>query len=359
MIVLERGQTYGPADPRLVFYALTDGWLQDIASLEFQLFDTSTEEKQLNPVQVYPAQAGTRASVDVTHDAPTGDRLSRGRYCARVTLDALLNPGLYELHWFYRWTGGEEVRVVLPLEVLANLGTLRDPLYAAISDVRSEGVAVSAASDARVLLAIARASRYIEQVTGRFFEPRFLELRANGRGHGTLLLGQPVIAISEIEFPLSTISQPDPDSYVVYNRHLDGLLSPDDRANPKIEVVYSDLDILSGEGGFSRGKQNVKVRGVFGYTEPDGSMCGKTPELVRRVCTMLVVRDVFPLGSDERAEQMNSYRLVSETTRDQSYQLGAPSSAGTKGGTARAFTGNPEIDSILALFLRPPQIGAV
>ncbi|HVW29217.1 MAG TPA: hypothetical protein VHC69_27815 [Polyangiaceae bacterium] len=44
--------------------------------------------------------------------------------------------------------------------------------YAMVADLRAEGVSTAAASDARLEQLIARASRYVERITARFFEPR-------------------------------------------------------------------------------------------------------------------------------------------------------------------------------------------
>ena len=47
-------------------------------------------------------------------------------------------------------------------------------MYASVDDLRAEGVTDAVATDARLGALIGLASRYIERVTGRFFEPRGL-----------------------------------------------------------------------------------------------------------------------------------------------------------------------------------------
>lgn len=350
MVIITPGKRYDSSNPVLVFYAQRDGWLQDLAALEFQIWDVSDDNKFLNPVQVYPSTAGDRAPVDMA-----ADRLGRGRYCASFDAPAGLLSGRHELRWFWRWeTGGDEQSAVVPCEVIAATAVFRSGLYASVSDLRGEGVEAASATDARLLRAIAQASAFIERVTGRFFEPRYLHMRVDGKGSPTLHLSHPIIAVDTIEFPLSTIDAPDCDSYAIRNRHLAGVLSPDDRSAPRIDVMYSDLDLLSGAGGFTRGKQNIGVHGVFGFTDPDGSPFGTTPLLVTKACLLLAMRDVYAVGSDERESVLWRHRIIMERTRDQQYQLApAASSASTA-----SLSGDPEIDTILRLYMRPPMIGA-
>ena len=155
----------------------------------------------------------------------------------------------------------------------------------------------------------------------------------------------------------------DPTLYRIYNRHLtQGLLLPDDRDDPKLEFFHgSDLGGVRFEPAgalglaslvWPRGQQNVMVRGVFGYTEPDGSPTGSTPTLIRQVTKLLVMRDLPRLTDlDRREDAQRRWRLTSERTRDQAYTLEALKLQG-------AFTGDPEIDNILVAFVRPADLGA-
>jgi hypothetical protein len=232
--------------------------------------------------------------------------------------------------------------------------------YAAVFDLRAEGIAEADASDARLEQLLAQASRYIERVTGRFFEPRVQELTVDGTGGRVLPLGHPIISIDAVIIDASPFSAGDtpvdPTVYRVYNRHLtQGLFLPDDRDNPKLELLYGDGPVGAlGLGSFRwpRGQQNITVQGTFGYTEPDGSPMGKTPELIRHATKLLVMRQLPLLANaDEREDAQRRFRLTSERTRDQSYTLEALRLHG-------AFTGDPEIDNILVAFVRPPDCGA-
>jgi len=117
-------------------------------------------------------------------------------------------------------------------------------------------------------------------------------------------------------------------------------------------VNEEDVHLGLGRLVWPRGQQNVEARGVFGYTEPDGSPTGRTPELIRRVTMLLVLRELPLLGDvDAREDAQRRFRLTSERTRDQSYTLEALRLHG-------AFTGDPEIDNVLVAFMRPPDLGA-
>lgn len=361
MASLARGQASDCAHPALDLFTQVSGMLIDVAVLEFQIFDVSDPGKQLAPEQVYPATAGARASVNVAALCPSGDKLSTGHFVARWTPPLTAAIGTHEIRWFFRLhAGSPEQTFHEEFEVLAAVAGFTADGYASVSDVRAEGVTAADASDGRLQQLIALASRYIERVTGRFYEPRAQTLLVDGRGGRTLALGHPIVGVESVVIDASPFSSGDlpvdPSVYRVYNRHItQGLLLPDDRDNPKLELLYGDGPTGAlGLGSFiwPRGQQNVTVRGVFGYTEPDGSPSGKTPELIRHATKLLVMRELPLLGSaDQREDAQRRYRLTSERTRDQSYTLEALKLHG-------AFTGDPEIDNILVAFVRPPDVGA-
>lgn len=361
MSALARGQASNCANPVLDLFTQVNGILVDVAVLEFQVFDVSDPGKQLAPVQVYPAALGLRAPVDVSLLCPAGDKLSTGHFVARWTPPVNEAIGTHEIRWFFRLTPTSPEQMFREeFEVLVEVAGFSGTGYAFVSDLRAEGVAATDASDARLQQLIALASRYIERVTGRFFEPRVQTLTLDGAGGRTLPLGHPIVGVESVIIDASPFSSGDlpvdPSVYRVYNRHLtQGLFLPDDRDNPKLELLYGEGPAGAlGLGSFiwPRGQQNVTVRGVFGYTEPDGSPTGKTPELIRHATKLLVMRELPLLGSaDQREDAQRRYRLTSERTRDQSYTLEALQLHG-------AFTGDPEIDNVLVAFVRPPDFGA-
>lgn len=368
MSALARGQASTCANPTLDLFTQVNGVLVDVAVLEFQIFDVSDPGKQQSPLQVHPATPGARATVDVETLCPAGDKLSTGHFVARWTPPVDEAIGTHEIRWFFRLTASSPEQTFREeVEVLVEVAGFSGTGYAFVSDLRGEGVTVAEASDARLQQLIALASRYVERITGRFFEPRFQTFSLDGSGGRALPLGHPVVAVEGVFIDSSPFSPGDlpvdPFVYRVYNRHLtQGLLLPDDRDDPKLEFIHgSDLGGVRfepvGALGLAslvwpRGQQNVTLRGVFGYTEPDGSPTGRTPELVRHVTKLLVMRDLPRLSDvDRREDARRRWRLTSERTRDQAYTLEALRLHG-------AFTGDPEIDNILVAFVRPPDVGA-
>jgi hypothetical protein len=359
MGALARGQSSDCSNPVLDLFTQVNGVLVDVAVLSFQIFDVSDPGKQLAPVQVYPAAAGARAPVDVATLCPAGDKLSTGHFVARWTPPIDEAIGTHEIRWFFRLTPtSPEQTFREEFEVLVEVAGFAATGYASVSDLRDEGITTADASDARLQRLIALASRYVERVTGRFFEPRAQTLRIDGAGGRVLALGHPIIGIDAVLIDSNPFSPGDlavdPDLFRVYNRHLtQGMLLPDDRDHPRLELVHEeDVHLGLGRLLWPRGQQNVEVRGVFGYTEPDGSPTGRTPELIRHATKLLVMRELPRLGdADRREDAQRRWRLTSERTRDQSYTLEALRLHGE-------FTGDPEIDNILVAFVRPADFGA-
>lgn len=368
MPLLARGQASDPANPVLHIFTPAAGRLAAPAALSFQVFDVSVDEKRAEPVQVWPQTVGVRAIVNLAAVADGGDQLGPGHFVARWTPDRTEPIGAHELRWYLQATSDTpEQRIDQDFDVVAEVAGSAASVYALLSDLREEGVRAQDVTDVRLARLLRLASRYVDRVTGRFFEPRAMTLLLDGSGGRAQLLGQPIIALNSVkmfagmipelaELPVIT------DLFRVYNRHLQGLLDPDDREQPRLEFFH-ESDLLGvklspsgalGLGGlvWLDGVQNLIVDGVFGYTDPDGSAVGRTPDLIRHVTQLLVMREL-PAMSDFawREERQQRWRLTSERTRDQGYTLAALRAQGV-------FTGDPEIDAILVSFQRPAQLGA-
>jgi len=362
--LLTRNQTLGRAAPGLVFYHQVEGLLVPPATLDFQVVDVSTPAKENDPVPVYPVSGW--AAVDLSLIG--GDTLGPGRYAPTWAVPANQPLGAHEVRWRWRETLTSPLRFSQERFDVAQVGLPPGAtLYALPSELRAEGVASSKVSDARLVTASLRAAQVIERITRRFFEPRYLELRADGRGGRAVLLEMPIIAVDELRFDslgvLVNTTFADSDNYRVYNRHLQGVVQPDDRQSPRIEL-YGLRDAGSrasyGDLRFPRGQQNIVVRGVFGFTEADGSPYGATPVLLREAAMRLAIRNAGPLGSSQASgDRRYAGRITSERTRDQSVTYSAGSSTGLGAAAANgAFTGDAEVDFLLGLFLAPPQMGA-
>lgn len=346
MRALTRGQGSDCENPVLTAFTPVDGILRDADALAYVILDRTGPV----PVQVFP-DAG-RAAVDVNALCPTGHRLGTGHYLAVYTPPTSANVGRYAVRWFLETGPGRTWAFETPFEVLATPIEPPQPGYCLLQDLRDEGFSPAVVSDARLASLIALASRYIESVTERFFEPRHQRIEVSGRGACEILLGAPIIALEQLALGDDLALRPaggdlDLSAYRIYNRHItQGLLKPDDRDNPKIRP-------LAWQGiGFPCGVHHVRVAGLFGYTDPDGSPTGETPRLIREACKRLVAREL-PLLSEtgQREDAQHRFRLIQEKTRDQSYTLDRLHLTG-------ALTGDPEIDSLLIQFKRPVDLGA-
>jgi len=229
-------------------------------------------------------------------------------------------------------------------------------MYATIADLRDEGVSVGAAGDARLTNLLSEATEQIDRVTGWFFEPRQHTFRVSGRGSATVELPVPPIALTHLEVeyegasgdatgvfpfvPWSAIElSVDPGSVVV-------------RGAP----VGPDFDgarlTLRHGLRFPRGHDNIVISGLWGFTEDDGTLQGRTPPSIRRACVLLVLRTLAPLADDAAFEARSRWRVLEERTRDQSYRLEPSRPA------VRPLSGDPEVDLLLSPYLRPSPMGA-
>jgi hypothetical protein len=369
MRLLARGQSSNGANPVLDVFTPVAGVLAEPATLAFQIFDVSDDDKRAAPVQVFPDAAGARAAILTASAWPDGDKLGPGHFVARWTPSSTESIGAHEIHWFLQPTGGGlEQTIVEEFDVVAEVAGSSAQVYALVSDLRAEGVQAKDASDVRIARMIRLASQYVDRITGRFFTPRAMTLTLDGSGRRAQLLGHPIVAVGEVKMFAGLFEDLAeipviPSFFRPFNRHLtQGLLDPDDRENPRLEFfhesdllgVYTTPAAQLGLGAlvWLTGVQNIIIDGVFGYTDPDGSPTGRTPDLIRHVTKLLVMRELPVLADFAwREDRRQRWRITSERTRDQSYNLDALRAQGI-------FTGDPEIDAILVSFQRPAQLGA-
>lgn len=363
MLVVARSRTYNADNPGLHEYFIADGVLMDVFALEYVIERLPSDGSA--PVQVWPESG--RAEVDLA-----ADRLGPGHYAATWAVPSDAAIGAYRIAWFVTYEeDGEEYAVHTPFEVLTAI-TTAGPLYAPIWSMRAEGFTSTVTYPDHVLHAkLVLASRMFEAYTARFFEPRYKALKLDGRNKRDLLLDEPIIGIESVTMlsgsVFATNSEIDLESLRVYNRHLtQGLLDPDDREAPRISFhTISDYEherhpeLSIDCRRFPKGTQNILVRGVFGYTEPDGSTTGQTPLLVQRAVQLLAARELPTLADiDGRDQARNHWNVVSERTRDQQITRFSGVDAASRAAMIGAITGDPEIDRIIVLFKRGVQIGA-
>lgn len=271
-------------------------------------------------------------------------------------IDAAGDPAYWYRFAFYNSVTAAEGTASEPIRGEGVLGR-----YATIQDVRDEGVTDPPYDDTRISNAIALASQQIEMFTGRWFEPRAMTFTVDGSGKRSIHLDIPIVEVTEVKVDDVAIA---PEDLIVYNRHLaEGLLRPDDRDNPRIELL-EPLDNLYlfalGIKVWPPGQRNVEITGTFGYTDPDGTASGKTPDLIRRACVLLVLRLLPQRGAPTPTVPSSSAWRVSELrTRDQTIKFAAPSAATLGRAGVGIYTGDPEIDQILLRYRRAPMLRAV
>lgn len=350
MTALARGQANSTTLPVLVLHAIFDHVLKDAELAEFAVWYQGT--------QVFPVSG--RESIDVD-----SDRIGLGSYAAPYQVPTNEGLGKHEIRWWYRETAtSDPVEYTQVFEVVEAVSDARAPAYAFLADLRDLCILQKDADDARLQGIVALASRYVERATGRFFEPRYRDIRISGRDTPTIRLMDPIIAIGSVAIDYGPLSDTEVsialEDLLVYNRHLaENLNQPDDRNAPRLELFRLPTHARTYATGvtFPPGQQNIHIQGVFGFTDPDGTPVGDTPQLIARVTQLLALR-YLPKLSDvlrrEAAEQR--WRLLEERGGQGSYKLaslpGNPAFAGR-------FTGDPEIDQILASYSRPPRIEAV
>lgn len=366
-IAVRQGEAISLTNPVLWFANISraddyEGFLRDVEALDFQIWDMRVRSA---PAQVFPALAGTWQAVDL--DA---HRLGEGRYVAVWTVGALQAAGQYEVRWRVQETLDDDARqLVVPFAIALSSSFIPDA-YATIEDMRAEGVPVTAVfTDARVAQALEAASALVEEYTGRVFHARFLDMMLDGKGGPILQLDEPIIGVEEIAYTFQSFTTLDlplqEGDIVIYNRHIrDGLREPDDREDPRIEFlrvrgidrVPLDYGALDGSPGFTQSQQNVRVTGIFGYTEPTnaGHPVGVTPAAIREVTMRLAFQKLRPLFSTFGTSSGPSGPVTSERTMDQSITYASPTQTQLYGG----ITGDPTIDQILLNYSRPAYMGS-
>lgn len=344
MNTVARGQVISAIAPALGEWFVVAGLIIDIpTAATWEVFDTSTDERELAPVSSSGGPAAPVQSGDLS-------------FVPSWTVPAQEPLGRHEIRWTLTLASGAVMSWRREFDVLDTGQRMVRGGYALVSEMRREGLSAAKYSDARVAAEIISSSKYIERITRRWFEPRRIETTLDGSGSTALLFDQPVIGLESIQL-LNDPTTLDLDTVKVYNRHLTS--GEDDRANPKLtyfSVGYPGGSLECGLFGRSprhwiRGSQNISIAGLFGYTDFDGSPTGETPELIRRATRLLVVRGIDPMTSSRRFDAQNKNRLTGERTREQSYTMGA--------GRVGALTGDAEVDDLIEMFCAPPQMGSV
>lgn len=251
--------------------------------------------------------------------------------------------------------------------------------YASIDDARNAGITESMISDSSLSDAIQNAQSFIDVTTKRHFLPISKTLKIDCPKTVTLVVPEPIVRIDSIELeelagdgntPATTAY--DVGYLRIYNRHLtQGLLSPDDRNFPRIVVPPEHFPRYRWMSVFSRSRQQIKLTGVFGYTElrPSDEIgetsagtqvplsYGRTPPKIKECTLRLVMKDLYGVGNRYMTMAANVFGKAKRWKTDkQSMEMWGPDQRGHS-----MITGDPDIDLILWIYSvkNPNFIGAV
>jgi len=361
MQAIVKGQESSAAAPLLQLFTRIGGNMADIVS------GTYTIDK-------LPTAYGSAPSnvVGSTAIVPASHKLSTGSYAVLTGDTTSWDAGSYQIvAQLVMEASAATVTHVIPFELLdsnvfpntAGTGAAWRG-YARTHQLLREGYVAAGTDVGRIQLAVQRISRQIEEWTkGRIFEQRYMTIRLNGQQARTMLVPQSIIAVALIQavaLDASGVQQTysyDQSAYSVFNRHMDGLLSPDDRFNPKISLTnaYTEPTLID-TWPWPNGQQNVEITGLFGYVDPDEEAApsrysiGHQPEEIEHVCGVLVARHILDPTMSGGPSVHNPGLVKKYSTRHQSIEFfGAAGSVSFAGG----MSGDPLIDAILTQYVMP------
>lgn len=359
------------SNPQLFFVWQSNGKTFDVTNLTRSVW-------QANVDGTYTLKIAD-ASLNLAN-APTGTRIDVGVYHADFTATGW-TPGTYEIRWTYVAptdpdalnggadpdTGADESNVPIStpftatakqrFEVVDATKFPRGASYVGYADSialqQYAPFSTMAIGDLQVL--IDKSSRRIEDLTGRFFGPRYMKYRLDGRGIPGLMMSEPIIGITLLEIEsgvtgltmtLTTISL---DGVRVRNRHLQGIFDPDDRDDPGLDITRFEGILFQTLSTFPKGPRTIHVTGVFGYTNPDGGPFGTVPPDLTQIVGNFATKFLMdPFGLNLSLWEPSN--LASAKTRDQSVSYFKVLSF---------LTGDPVIDRILIRYVRPGHLGSV
>jgi hypothetical protein len=346
-----KGESVSCSNPLLPFFHQELGLLLDLYSLRYEIY--------------VPGKAAAVASGVVNTDpcAGGGNRVAQGYYIAPISTTSL-DVGAHEILWYYKAAAdGAEKKASYMFEVLDQRYFRAGSSY--VGYVSSSEEVFTAYEPYVRQQVIQRASREVERLTGRFFFPRYLDIKHSVRPESSMVwLDEPIIGVTSVVVESlgvvsAEVQSTDVDlaSLKIYNRHLTGLLSPDDRDNPRISFArLGSASEYDSPSIFPWGEQNVVITGAFGYTDPDGSPFGVTPASLQEVVRILAYREVMdPTGTDYTLWHASS--VTKARTRDQELQFGTGGGGGGGAASGGYLTGDPRLDDILVNLMRPTHVG--
>jgi hypothetical protein len=361
---ISKGETSTAQNPVLQLFCRQGEFLKDPVEGTFTIEDVRNPD--VPPIQRVAPTTLNLLPIDAV---PTpGHRLGPGRFYIPTGATTSWAYGTHRAVCKYKMvTGGREYQQVIEFEVLNPAiypSGQSFVTYASSARLYADGIfTFSGIAPEKLHPHMRRVSFELENLLQRFFEPRYLDWRVDGDGRTVLFLDEAIVAMSEAgqvsKNPdgTETISPYGADGYVVYNRHLDGLLNPDDRDNPMLEVSSDQVAGYMIRGYvFPEGDKNLYARGVFGFLDPDpqsdGVLIGHTPDELVQVIGVLIARYIEdPTLSSPGTWQPGRIKMYQ--TRDQQIQFyGSSGNVDFTGG----ITGDAMLDQKLLRFVKPARL---
>lgn len=282
---LTRTQTISSPSHLALYVVNDEGWLRDVASVEYRVLRPDGTEHT-----AWTEVVGTDGDGDTGTYWPDAWAAGGGE-----------SLGFWRIYW--RWTDPDDSsetktwsqKFEVVDEGLYSASPYRT--YLGPAAVFAEGVLVTDVAYARLEKLILDAQDYIERATGQFFRPVPSEQRHGGRGVNVLHLRTPIIGLEYVRLGRSSTNTNEDLFDVGFTRaDLDHHTPPmpDERKNPGIHARRDkSLDFFSRAGEdygahlprFAEGRHNQRIKGVFGYVEQDGS----TPALIQEAALRLVI----------------------------------------------------------------------
>jgi len=348
MPALARGQENTPSI--INWFITVNGVLTDAFKVEFQIWDITGG---LPGTQVFPATPDEWEDVtDGVGHFSVGAYYAYDNAAAKGWTPGVAEPiGTHRVKWRWKISSaapyqlGEE-----DVEILVESGGGTADTYIQVADVRAEGITEAMASDVKVLSYITMFQQLLERACRQWFIPKQITVMADGNDSDTLFFGVPIIQVDHLKLNGSS-EVLDTAYYKVYNSR--GY--PDDRRNPRIKLIGPDYQqsiftapMTGGRLKFRRGYQNQEVKGIFGFTEADGS----TPELIKRALLKMVCTKVTEKIFDPTAPGWIAGPVTSETTDSHSIGYGFSDSLLTSGAFSGAID-DPEVLDIIRMYRAP------
>jgi hypothetical protein len=343
------------------WFITVNGVLTDAYLLQYRIFDISAG---LPGTQIFPTVPGTWEDVtsNTGHFSP-GSYYAWDHNTSKGWMPSLTEAiGTHRIEWKWKITGAAPEQMGQEdFEVLVQSGGSSADTYITIADVRAEGITVDMASDVKVLSYIQTWQAFLERATRQWFVPKTIVLSIDGNESNIIHFSVPIIQIDYVKIN-NSIDALDVGLYRAYTSRD----YPDDRHNPRIALVneteYRDIytmPILNGPLRFRKGYKNQEIKGIFGYTEADGSV----PAMIKRAALLLTVEKLTtpiyttapsgtglpPIISSILEEETDGHRIK--------YADPMPTDNNLRPGLS-GITGNQEILDIIKLYRAPLGVAA-